>query len=390
MGSATKLSLAVLVAFLLSACRTNQMPIEEVARADRQWTGVTVASEFADAPPDTRVFVNFPRWSDDVPTSVAELKPNGVLVPYPDEKWNSWTWAESPGRHFVCVQSVYCGPGGALWVLDPANPRFEGVVKGGPKLVKIDLTTDQVERVYHLPDNVAPERSYLNDVRVDPAAGYAYITDSGLGALVVLNLKTGESRRLLADHPSTRSEGVEVTIDGRVWRRPDGSLPDVHADGIALDRAEEVLYYQALTGRTLYRIPTKWLHDPEVEAWQLAEKVEKVAEPGPADGLAWDALARQVLLTSIELHAIRALDPETGEVQILAQDPRIAWPDSIAVFPVAGRQKGSDTSMVQLATQIYFTTSQIHLPPDERGPYRLFMTTRPTDVRLARQEQRVE
>ncbi|KAF0095155.1 MAG: hypothetical protein E1N59_1201 [Puniceicoccaceae bacterium 5H] len=40
--------------------------LEEVATSQRQWTGLTVAQ-------DGTLFVNYPRWSQDVPISVAKL-----------------------------------------------------------------------------------------------------------------------------------------------------------------------------------------------------------------------------------------------------------------------------------------------------------------------------
>jgi hypothetical protein len=39
--------------------------------------------------PDGRTFVNFPRWTEDAPISVAELGSTGDLRPYPDVEWNS-------------------------------------------------------------------------------------------------------------------------------------------------------------------------------------------------------------------------------------------------------------------------------------------------------------
>jgi hypothetical protein len=56
--------------------------ITEVATFRHQVTGVTVTT-------NARIFVNFPRWTDDAPISVAELLPGGKLRPYPDETWNS-------------------------------------------------------------------------------------------------------------------------------------------------------------------------------------------------------------------------------------------------------------------------------------------------------------
>ncbi len=82
-----------------------------------QVTGVAVA-------PDGRIFVNFPRWEQDVSMSVAEVGKDGKLTPYPDAEWNSFRAAEpeKAAQRFVCVQSVTCDPQGNLWVLDPAAP----------------------------------------------------------------------------------------------------------------------------------------------------------------------------------------------------------------------------------------------------------------------------
>jgi hypothetical protein len=42
------------------------------------------------------------------------------------------------------VQSVVVDDQDNLRVLDPAAPKMQATVKGGPKLVKIDLRTNQV------------------------------------------------------------------------------------------------------------------------------------------------------------------------------------------------------------------------------------------------------
>ena len=94
--------------------------------------------------------------------------------------------------------------------------------------------------------------SYLNDIRVDTKSGYAYIIDSGLGAIVVINLKTGECRRTIAEHTSTKAVDIKLKIEGTEWNH------QIHSDGIALDTKGEYLYYQALTGYSIYRIHTKW------------------------------------------------------------------------------------------------------------------------------------
>ena len=343
------------VSTLAAGCVTGRRNIlDEIARSDRQWTGVAVSDS-------GRIFVNYPRWSDDVPVSVAELKNNDKPVPYPDEVWNRWdpNSVTSARSRFVCVQSVYIDANNALWILDAANPRFEGVVKGGPKLVKVDLADDRVLQTVYFDSEVALKNSYLNDVRIDEGRGVAYITDSGAGGLIVVDLETGRSRRVLADHPSTRSEDVAVTIGESPWMRPDGSRPRVHADGIALSADREYLYYHALTGHTLYRIETRWLRPDAATTDALGAKVETVTQTGPVDGIIFGPDGA-LYLTALEENAVKRLTLD-GRNEIVVQDPRLAWPDTFAVGPEGA---------------LYVTTSQIHTQPNPEYPYFLFKIER--------------
>jgi sugar lactone lactonase YvrE len=248
---------------------------------------------------------------------------------------------------FVCVQSVHVDAADRLWILDPANPMFGGVVEGGPKLLQVDLESDRVVETYSFDAEIAPPRSYLNDVRVDPGTGTAYMTDSGLGALIVLDLNTGHARRVLTDHPSTQAEAITVTIGGSPFPFP------VHSDGIALDQANGWLYYQALTGRTLYRVPTAALRNPNLEPAALAAAVERFAESGVSDGLLFGPGG--VYVSALEDGAIKLVGAG-GVVSTVVRDPRILWPDSFALGP-----DGS----------VWFATSQIHLGPNPSTPYRV-------------------
>ncbi len=340
--------------FLLALCtlpgfaQASGNRIVEVARSDRQWTGVAVA-------PDGRIFVNYPRWSDEVTFSVGELNSDGSVSPFPNEVLNNWDASLDPGTQLVCVQSVVVDQAGFLWILDPANPQFQGVIPGGPKLLKVDLRLNKVIQTIRFAAPVIEPKSYLNDVRIDTRRNFAYITDSGAGAIVVVDLATGISRRVLNEHPSTKSEDVVLTIEGRPWLRPDGSAPQVHADGIALDPEGDYLYYQALTGRNLYRIETKWLRDKHVGSKQLNSKVEHLAKSGASDGLLYGP-DRRVYISALEEDAIKTYSL-SGEITIVAQGKEIGWPDSFATGP-----DGS----------IFFTTSQIHRGKDVSEPYKIY------------------
>ena len=119
-----------LVSWLIFTTLVSAAELTEVASfPDQQVTGVGVSTKSG------RVFVNFPYWSDQHSISVAEIV-SGQPKPFPNDEWNK---PGLPASHFVCVQSVVVDDQDNLWVLDPAAPKMQEIVKGGPKLVKIDL-----------------------------------------------------------------------------------------------------------------------------------------------------------------------------------------------------------------------------------------------------------
>ena len=341
----------LLLCLALAACgdkpdvQGTATPLEIVAESQHRWTGVAVS-------PGGRLFVNYPRWSDDVPISVAEIV-DGKPVPFPDAAWNAWEPGLSHAKRHVCVQSVTFDDQGILWILDPANPSFAGVVRGAPKLTRVELDTGTM-RSYSFGEKVVPKTAYLNDVRIDTATQTAYITDSGAGGLVVLDLDSGVNRRVLTEHHSTRAEPIEIRIEGVAWKR-DGKTPQVHADGIGLSPDRAWVYYQALTGRTMYRVPTAALRDVSLDAEELAKKVERVAESGVSDGLVFDQ-AGNLYLSSLEENAINRLTPEHTR-RLVVKDARLRWPDSFALGPDGW---------------IYVTTAQIHLGPNVSDPFRVW------------------
>jgi sugar lactone lactonase YvrE len=312
-----------------SATAAGPARLVPVAHFDHQVTGVTVT-------PRGRIFVNFPRWTEDAPVSVAEVLPGGGMRPYPDAGWNAWRNSlkdqVSAGDHWVCVQSVFADRQGNLWVVDPAAPGQDKVVPGGPKLVKIDTATDRVAQTIAFDESVAPQGSYLNDVRISPDGRTAYLTDSGArGAIVVVDLGTGRARRVLDGHPSTQAEkDVQVKADGQVLRRPDGRGVEFSADGIAQSQDGAWLYWQAIKGKTLYRVPTAALRDAAMAGGQLAAQVQRVGENGPADGLLLDARNR-MYVSAVEENAVKLRDGD--RLTVLVQDPRLRWPDTFAEGP---------------------------------------------------------
>jgi sugar lactone lactonase YvrE len=332
------LLLAAAILLGASSAAAIQLPVERtIGRIEAVFefegampTGVTVA-------PNGRIFVNFPRWGDDVPFTVGEIR-GGRLVAYPDAEVNRADNAR-PARTFISVQSVVADARNRLWVLDTAAPNFSEPVKGGAKLVAVDLATNRISKTIVFKRDVALPKTYLNDVRFDLSQGkegIAYITDSGTGALIVVDLASGEAWRRLGNHHSTKADPAFVPIvEGETLMvRPADGPPQpfaIPADGIALSADGATLYYCPLSSRHLFSVPTAYLRDRSVPEEQVGAAVADLGEKGASDGLEADAEGR-VYAGDYEHDGIRRRLPD-GTWETIVHDPRVLWPDTLSVGP---------------------------------------------------------
>jgi len=328
-------------------------------------TGVTVSQS-------GRVFVNFPRWGDDVAFTVAEVK-DGKAAPYPDAEVNR---VPAPGHlegGFVSVQSVVVDPADRLWVLDTGAIKMGKTDLGGPKLVGIDLATNKIVKTIVLPRTVALETSYVNDVRFDltrGGGGIAYITDSSAGGpngLIVVDLESGRSWRRLHDHPSTKADKsfLPIVEGQQLLQREPGQAPKpfaIGSDGIALSGDGKTLYYCPLSSRRLYSVSADALAGEATANAAVARTVEDLGEKGASDGLESDAEGR-LYVTSYEGNAILRRNVD-GTFETLVADPRALWPDTLSL--------ASDGYLYFIANQLS-RQPQFHEGRDLRQkPYVLF------------------
>lgn len=329
---------------LLAACHAqpvalsspNAPQLQVVARSTRQWNGVAVTD-------DERIFADFPRFDDDESNpSVARITSDGHLAPYPGGEWNHWKKGDDPRTKFVSVNSIYIDrKANHLWVVDAATPKLGPAVENGPKVVEIDLATDQVLHVYPIPRESAPANSHLNDIRI--RGNNAFITESGTGAILVLNRDSGQIRRLLAGSRVTKADpNVVAVIDGQRMVGRDNHPPRIHADQIELSADGFNLFFMAPFGPNLYRVPVIDVLDESLTEQDLERRVVIDRTVKPVGGLAMN-LNDTLYLSEVETHSIRAISRDRKHLWTII-DPRLDWPDAYSVL--------SDGTLYVVAAQI--------------------------------------
>ncbi|QNI31661.1 hypothetical protein H7849_21780 [Alloacidobacterium dinghuense] len=293
----------------------SQNRVEAVFSSDLVINGPTVS-------PDGRLFTVAQPASPGTTPQVVEVR-NGKPVPYPDERMNSWKPGMDGHELFVGVNSIRMGPDGALWVVDRGGPGIgKPLAPGGPKLMKIDIATNKVSRIYDLAA-VARPWSFVDDVRFN--ALHAYLTDAGSPGLIVLDLNTGKGRRVLDGHPSTVAQ-TPLVAEGKILRNPKGDPINIHADQLEVSPNGKWFYYQPSCGR-MSRVETRYLDDASLSDAQLALHVERFADTPSTGGTAIGADGT-IYLSDTDKKRILTISPE-GKIATLIDDPRLDWVDAM-------------------------------------------------------------
>ena len=233
-----------------------------------------------------RIFVNFARWGDDIPFTVAEII-NGKAVAYPDPDINNWPGHTLPNpnafghtpeqeaadqQHLVSVQSVVVDPSGGsdgksghLWALDTGAPRLMNNVPGGPKLVAIDLATNQVIKTILLPPSTCGTNCYLNDVRFDLRVGDTGPQDpeTMVGSHPVHDPNTPPKDPMHPDDARTMSNtppvGRDLTNMVPLAGSPEGQLAsNIHGTAYITDSSSDgpnaIIVVDLATGHSMRRL----------------------------------------------------------------------------------------------------------------------------------------
>ena len=345
--------LTTLIALLsLSAPLVNAYApgLELVHSLERATQGISIS-------PDGRKFLS-QRYSTTEPPQAVELLSDNTTVLYPNAAWNSYNASNprsNPRTTFVSVDGARIGPDGRYWLVDGGSSG----VNGSSKLVGVNLGTDAVDKIYYL-DKMTASDSSIDDVRFNAAGDVAYLSDTA-GSLLVLNLTTGNGKRVLAGDDSATAwypmmyNGTLVPGYG-----PTGSTLAVGLDQIEVSPDGVYLYYQPCNGG-LYRIKTAYV-DATLTNATLATTLGEYAEPfaltPSTGGTAIDANGN-IYVSDTNLLAVWNITPE-GRATILVQDDALLWTDLMWVtagkklwLPASQMRPGSDGLMADGPNYIF-------------------------------------
>ncbi len=289
--------------------------------------------------PNGRIFMSVHEfYGQDV--RVVEVKKDGSTVPYPNFRWAYAPQNNGPGLNGVL--GLRADRNGILWMLDGQRQGHAG------RIVAWDTNQESLHQIITLAPPVTRAESFLNDLAVDIEHQFIFIADTATpqtAALIVVDLKTGQARRLLEGSSFTKPENINMEIDRTIISNG-GKPVRIGVNPITIDPTNEWLYFGAMNGTSLYRISTKDLRDRNLNNTALAQRVERYGDKPISDGITIDK-AGNVYITSITEDAIGVTRAD-GSYQILYQRNDLSWPDGFAVGP---------------NNYIYATINELHRSP---------------------------
>ncbi len=315
---------------------------------------------------DNRLFAGFPRMGGKYEYGLTEIV-NGKKIPYPDPEWNQ-------GEKFANVQDLFVDAHDFLWVLD-SKPSPGGSIfgdKGEPadgqfQLLKINLKTDKVDRIYRFED-LDKKKSGLNDIRIDTEKNLGYLSDPAQAAIIILDLKTGKTRKVLEKTPFTLAKpDIILTYDGKEMRDAQGNPFKSNVNGIALSKDNKYFYFKPINHEHLFRIETRFLANASLSEADLKSRVEDLGKVGITHGLEADAKGNVFLSASLD-YSVKYISPD-GKLHTLVQDSRLLWPDSFGV--------GTDGFLYFSCAQLQLDARWNNGKAKNRFPYEIYKVKLP-------------
>ena len=299
------------------------------------------------------LFLGLPRYARDKPTpSLAKRNASGEVVPFPGNHWNEWEPGKDATEAFVYLNSVHIFHDDTIWCVDQGalsagvfSEKYSVPAPGAQKLVQLHPETGEILSIIRFDDKILPAGAQMNDLRFH--GSILYISDSGLGGIIIHDLSTGITQRRLSGRKVTKASdkappAILASIKGgKTFHAPNSDMIEITADG-------KWLYWASPTG-PLYRIETRLLLDNQYSDDDLLSYVEKVYDNNFSGGCCMDSEGN-IYFSETVTHNITVLS-STGETRVLVSDNRLLRPDGSFIsddrqlyIPVKTPRKNNNTN----------------------------------------------
>ncbi|QCP62367.1 SMP-30/gluconolactonase/LRE family protein [Pantoea sp. SO10] len=278
---------------------------------------------------NNRLFLGLPRYSAEYSTpSLARLAEDGSMQPFPGNSWNDWKPGDDGSEAFIYLNSVHVFDDDTVWCVDQGSlsagifgEKYSKPAPGAQKIVQLDANSGKILRILRFDDQILPPGSQLNDLRFH--GSLMYLSDSGIGGIIIHDLETGKTTRRLSGLPVVKASNkappamLAHVKGGKTFHPPNSDMIEITADG-------KWLYWAAPTG-PLYRVETQLLRDNTLSDVELAAHVEAVYDNNFSGGCAMDSEGN-VYFSETVTHNITVWSPK-GKTAVLISDPRLIRPD---------------------------------------------------------------
>lgn len=249
------------------------------------------------------------------------------LLEYVDGAAEPWPSGRAQQVLFDTPLGLVADAQGRLWVLDHGNHGLRQ-----PRLLGFDIESGDLIADERFNSILAPAGSLLKELTISPDGRTLVISDASYWrkrpALLVHDIRSGSTRRVLEAHPSVAAEDFLIRSNDREMAFLGGIVAlRGGVTGVVMD--PEWLYYGAISGSAVYRLPLIDLTDRSLPAADLAARVERYAAKPLSESFGLDD-AGNLYVTDIEHNAVHIVGPDRRP-RTLIRSASLRWPDGLAM-----------------------------------------------------------
>ncbi|MDE5417897.1 major royal jelly family protein [Labilibaculum sp. DW002] len=289
-----------LVATILILFTSANINAQTAKLAETVLSSETVRTGNMTISPSGRMFVSInPLLGADV--RVYEIGENGETKVYPNAEYS-----KGEDSKIKAIIGIRTDRKNNLWLLDMGAKQF----------IVWDTENEKLVKTIEIPENVVTPASFLQDFVIDEKHNRVIIADMTQGdlkstpipAFIVIDTKTGAARRMIESHASMMPD-----FEGGFALNP-----------IAIDPNFKWVYFGALHGKKIYRVPAKSFDSDE----ELTASIEEYSAKSYSDGIAADKKGN-VYISNIEQNELAVSNAKDGFRTIATLPVGQTWPDGL-------------------------------------------------------------